>query len=158
MLLARRYRESGNFKQAPELYDRVMTSRDVAKRFKLAAAMQAGRLHARLNNDAAQARQYWQLIERDFREFKFFASQASFLLGNLDENSFGKLMGDSPEGQATAEYIIGLHHRLNGNRPSAIRAYQRCLQIDTGESSLGGDTPRAWAREDLRRLMEKGPD
>lgn len=158
MLLARRYRESGNFKQALELYDRVMTSRDVAKRIKLTAAMQAGMLHARLNNDAARARHYWQLIERDFREFKFFASQASFLLGNLDENSFRKLMGDSPEGQATAEYIIGLHHRLNGNRPSAIRSYQRCLQIDTGESSLGGDTPRAWAREDLRRLMEKGPD
>ena len=42
MLLARRYRESGNFKQALELYDRVMTSRDVAKRIKLTAAMQAG--------------------------------------------------------------------------------------------------------------------
>jgi hypothetical protein len=67
-------------------------------------------------------------------------------------------MGDSVEGQVAAEYIIGLHHRLNGNMTSAIRAYWRCLQIDLGDHTLKQDSPRTWAREDLRRLMEKEPD
>jgi len=59
--------------------------------------------------------------------------QASFMVGDLDEKSFRKLIGDTPEGQVTAEYIVGLHYRLNGNTTRAILAYRRCLQIDTGD-------------------------
>jgi len=156
MLLALRFSESGNLKGAIEVYDRVMTSRDVAKRIRLSAAMRAGMIHARFNYDAAEARRYWLFIVREFNDFIFFSGQASFLLGDLDAKGFRKLMGDSPEGQVTAEYIIGLHHQLNGNTTSAIQAYRRCLQIDMGDQTFGQDSPRAWAREDLRRLIEGG--
>ena len=65
-------------------------------------------------------------------------------------------MGDSPEGQVTAEYIIGLHHQLKGNTASAIQAYQRCLLINIGDHTFGQDSPRTWARKDLRDIIEGG--
>lgn len=156
MLLALRFSESGNLKGALELYDRVMTARDVVRRIRLSAAMRAGMIHARFNHGAAEAKRYWLFIVREFNDFKFFSAQASFLLGDLDGKSFRKLMGDSPEGQVTAEYIIGLRHQLNGNATSAIQAYRRCLQIDIGDHTFGQDSPRGWAREDLRHLIEGG--
>jgi tetratricopeptide (TPR) repeat protein len=156
MLLALRLNEAGNLKGALELYDMVIKSRDAAKQVRLSATMRAGMIHARLNYDAAEARRYWLLIVREFNDFTFFSAQASFLLGDLDEKSFREMMGDSPEGQVTAEYIIALHHQLNGNTASAIQAYRRCLQLDIGDHTFGQDSPRTWAREDLRDIIEGG--
>lgn len=154
MLLALRFREAGNLKNALGLYDRIMKSRGMTKRIRLSAAMRAGMIHARFINDAAEARRYWQFVVRKFSEFRFFSSQASFLLGDLDEKSFRKLMGDTAEGLVTAEYIIGLNRRLNGNTASAIQAYRRCLQIDIDDAAFDQDSPRTWAREDLQRLIK----
>lgn len=156
MLLALRFSESGNVKQSIALYDRVMRSRQVAKRIRLLAAMRAGMTIARFFNDPVDARLYWLYIVREFNEFKFFSLPASFLVGDLDEKGFRKLMGDTPEGQVTAEYIVGLHHRLNGNTASAIQAYRRCLQIDIGDHTFDRNSPRTWAREDLEHLIETG--
>ncbi len=156
MLLALRFRESGNAKESIELYDRVMRSRQVAKRIRLSAAMRAGMTIARFFNDAADARRYWLYTLREFKEFNFFSLQASFLVGDLDEKGFRKQMGDTPEGQVTAEYIVGLRHWLNGNTASAIQAYRRCLQIDIGNHTFDRDSPRTWAREDLQHLIETG--
>jgi tetratricopeptide (TPR) repeat protein len=156
MLLALRFSESGNVKQSIALYDRVMRSRQVAKRIRLLAAMRAGMTIARFFNDPVDARLYWLYIVREFNEFKFFSLPASFLVGDLDEKGFRKLMGDTPEGQVTAEYIVGLHHRLNGNTASAIQAYRRCLQIDIGDHTFDRNSPRTWAREDLENLIETG--
>jgi hypothetical protein len=129
-----------------------MRSRQVAKRIRLSAAMRAGVTIARFLNDNEAARRYWQYILRKFNEFKFFSLQASFMVGDLDEESFRNLMGNTLEGQITAEYMIGLQYRLNGNTTSAIQAYRRCLQIDTGDNAFDLDSPRTWAREDLQHL------
>ena len=142
MLLALRFSESGNVKESIELYDKIMRSRQVAKRIRLSAAMRAGMTIARFLNDAEEARRYWQYIVREFNEFKFFSLQASFMAGDLDEKSFRKLIEDTPEGQVTAEYIVGLRYRLNGNTTRAIQAYRRCLQIDTGDYSFDLNSPR----------------
>ena len=109
-----------------------------------------------VENDPVDARLYWLYIVREFNEFKFFSLQASFLVGDLDEKGFRKQMGDTPEGQVTAEYIVGLRHRLNGNTASAIQAYRRCLQIDIGDHTFDRNSPRTWAREDLEHLIESG--
>ena len=156
MLLALRFSESGNVKESIELYDKIMRSRQVAKRIRLSAAMRAGMTIARFLNDAEDARRYWQYIVEEFNEFKFFSLQASFMVGDLDEKSFRKLIGDTPEGQVTAEYIVGLHYRLNGNTTRAIQAYRRCLQIDTGDHTFDLNSPRTWAREDLQHLIDTG--
>jgi hypothetical protein len=36
-------------------------------------------------------------------------------------------MGDSPDWQVSAAYVIGLNRWLNGDAVSAARAFERCL-------------------------------
>jgi hypothetical protein len=38
----------------------------------------------------------------------------------------------------------------------SIQAYRRCLQLDIGDHTFGQDSPRTWAREDLRDIIEGG--
>lgn len=154
MLLALRFKEAGSYREAIKLYDRVMTSRKVAKKFRLAAAMQAGMLIARFSDKARGAVHYWRYIIKEFNEFKFFSSQAAFLVGDLDEKSLREQLGDTPEKRAAAEYVIGLRHRIKGDTLSAIEAYRRCLQVDIGDQPINQGSPQTWAREDLQHLVD----
>ena len=116
--------------------------------------MQAGLILARFHKDPNKAAPYWYYILKEFNEFKFFSSQAAFLVGELDQRSLRRRLGNTPIGQATAEYVIGLHYRNNGDITSAISAYRRCLQVDIGDFPAGRESPLTWAREDLQHLIE----
>ena len=154
MLLALRLKDAGNPADAVMLYDRVMRSITVDKKIRLGAAMQAGLILARFHIDPKKADPYWSYILKELCEFKFFSSQAAFLAGRLDKHRLRRRLGKTPIGQATAEYVIGLHHRNNGDIASAIAAYRRCLQVNVGNSATSGESPLTWAREDLHQLLE----
>ena len=154
MLLALRFKEAGSYQEALKLYDRVMTSRKVAKKTRLSAAMQAGMLIARYSDNAGGAAHYWRYVIKEFNEFKFFSFQAAFLVGDLDEASLREQLGNTPVNRAAAEYVIGLRHRITGDTQSAIAAYRRSLQVNINDQSSYRDSPQTWAREDLQHLFD----
>ncbi len=154
MLLANRLTELGSYSEAVDLYDSVMQSRQVDKLIRVTAAMMAGFASARFLNDAAGTATYWNYVVNQFEMFKFFSLQAQFLNGTLTEETFRQQMGDSPDWKASAEYVIGLNHWLHGDASSAARAFERCLQTDTGKKSPDQYSPQKWAREDLLRIQQ----
>lgn len=99
----------------------------------------------------------WSLysgLAPEFEEFKFFSLQAKFLNGTLSEKDFRRQMGDPPDWKISTEYIIGLHHWLNRDVVAAIRAFERCLQIDPSKKSRSRYSPIQWAKEDLARIRD----
>ncbi len=66
-------------------------------------------------------------------------------------------MGDSPDWQVSAAYVIGLKRWLNGDAVSAARAFERCLQESGKIRSSNRYSPLKWAREDLQRLAIREP-
>jgi tetratricopeptide (TPR) repeat protein len=154
MLLADRFAELGNHKDAIGLYDRVMRSRQVDKLIRVSAGMLAGITTARYYRHRADEKIYWQYISNEFDEFKFFSLQANFLNGTLSEKEFRSQMGGSSSWKVSAEYIIGLSHWLNDDIVTAAQNFERCLQIGSEIKSDNQYSPLKWAREDLRRIQD----
>jgi tetratricopeptide (TPR) repeat protein len=153
ILLADRYAELENYQAAIRLYERVMRSRQVDKLVRVTAAMLAGITTARYLSPAVDEKIYWHYVINEFDEFRFFSLQAQFLAGNLPAPKFRSEMGDSPAWKASAEYVVGLNDRLKGNSLNAVRAFERCLQVDDDAKSHNRYSPQKWAREDLRRIQ-----
>lgn len=156
IILADRLVEMGNFEYAAGLYDRIMHSRKTNRYLRVQAAMLAGTLATRHLKNAEMARRYWLAVSRKFRDFTFFAQQADYMLGVLDENTFRKHMQRSNQWQIAAAYMIGLKNWFNGDLPKAEREFQRCL-ADLRDLEAKPDTiPQKWAWEDLQRIRS-GP-
>jgi tetratricopeptide (TPR) repeat protein len=155
ILLADRLVEMGNYEYAAGLYDRVVHSRKTNRYLRVQAAMLAGILATRHLINAEMARGYWLAVSRNFRDFKFFAQQADYMLGVLDENTFRKHMQRSNQWQIAAAYMIGLKNWSNGDLPKAEREFQRCL-ADLRDSEAKPETiPQKWAWEDLQRIRSE---
>ncbi|MDJ0815709.1 MAG: tetratricopeptide repeat protein [Desulfobacterales bacterium] len=154
MLLAHRFIEMGNHRDAVNLYDQVMRSRQPNKESRVVAAMLAGITAARFLDHKPGQNVYLQYIIDEFDEFKFFSLQARYLNGTLSEAAFRLQMGDAPEQKMSTEYLVGLNHWLHANRAAAAAAFERCLQIDLGKKPRSRYTPQKWAREDLARLND----
>jgi len=152
IILADRLVEMGNYEYAAGLYDRVMHSRRTNRYLRVQAAMLAGTLATRHLKNAEMARGYWFAVSRKFRDFKFFAQQADYMLGELDENTFRKRMQRSNQWQVAAAYMIGLKNLFNGDLLKAEREFQRCL-TDLHDWEAKPETiPQKWAWEDLQRI------
>jgi hypothetical protein len=134
-----------------------MRSRQVDKQVRVTAGMLAGIIAARHLRRVVDEKIYWQYILTEFDEFKFFSLQARFLNGSLSEKDFRLQMGDSPDWQVSAAYVIGLKHWLNGDAASATRAFERCLQASSPSQFSNQYSPPKWAREDLQRLAIREP-
>jgi hypothetical protein len=132
-----------------------MRSRQVDKSVRVIAGMLAGITTARYLSPRADDKIYWNFVINEFDEFKFFSLQAHFLNGTLAEPEFRRQMADSPIWEVSAEYIIGLKHRLDGNAASAAVAFERCLKIEVDTESRNRYSPQQWAREDLKRLEQR---
>lgn len=154
MLLANRLSQLGYYGEVINAYDFVMRARQVDKIVRVTAAMLAGISKARFFNDAAGAAAYWKYVVDHFESFKFFSLQAKFLNGSLTEETFEQQMGNSPNWKASAEYVIGLNHWLQGDAVSAAQAFVRCLQIHAGKNASNPYSPQKWAREDLQRIRK----
>lgn len=157
LLLADRLTELGNYEEAIGLYDWVMRSRQVDKLVRVTAGMLAGITTARYLNRTAAEKIYWQYILKEFDDYKFFSLQAEYLNGTLTEKEFRLQMGDSPDRQVSAEYVIGLNLWLKGDAASAAQAFERCLQVDTEIKSRNQYSPLEWAKEDLKRIGNREP-
>ena len=157
ILLADRFIELGNYEDAVGLYDLVMRSRQVDKFIRVTAGMLTGITTVRYLNHSNDANIFWRYVEREFDEFKFFSLQAKFLNGSLSRKEFRLRVGDSPDWKASAEYVIGLNHWLNGDPASAVQAFERCLQVDTERKSHNRCSPKKWAREDIERIKKSEP-
>jgi hypothetical protein len=155
MLLADRFIELGSHKEAIGLYDWVMRSGPKDKRVRVTAAMLAGIATARFAAGEADEKVYWQIVLNEFDDLDFFSLQAKFLNGNLSEKEFRLQMAALPGCKATAEYIIGLKHWLNGDTTLAAEAFERCLQIESGDMPRSHYLPHKWAKEDLLRIKKK---
>ena len=154
MLLADRLSALGDYQQAIALYGQVARSRSADRHFRVQAALLAGIWHTRFFQAADKALPYWQLTLKEFRDFPFFALQAGFMGGQIDEADFRQAMQKDALWQSTAVYMIGLKHLVIGDRSRAVAEFERCL-------ALGGDTqkeqlpvPQRWAEEDLQRLSK----
>jgi tetratricopeptide (TPR) repeat protein len=157
MLLADRLTEMRYYRDAINLYDQVMRSRQTDKLLRVTAGMLAGITTARFFGHRDRENDYMLYIANEFEEFKFFSLQAKFLNGTLSEKDFRLQMGDAPAWKISTEYIIGLHHWLNRDVAAAIRAFERCLQIDPSKKSRSRYSPIQWAKEDLARLKKSEP-
>ena len=157
MLLADRLTEMRYYRDAIDLYDQVMRSRQSDKLLRVTAGMMAGITSARFFGQKARQNDYMLYIASEFDEFKFFSLQAKFLNGTLSEKGFRRQMGDAPDWKISTEYIIGLHHWLNTDIAAAIRAFERCLQINPSKKSRSRYSPIKWAKEDLARLKKSEP-
>ena len=151
MLLADRLTGVGHIEQAIELYDRVVQSRNVDRYVRVQAAMLAGILRARYFKDAKGAHSSWQTVWEQFADFRFFALQAGFLIGRIDEAAFRHAMRKDALWEATAAYTVGLKHLLHGDRSSAAEEFERCLSLG-GTQGDPEQIPHKWARQDLQRL------
>ena len=152
MLLADRLIAVGDIDQAIQLYDRVVKSRNVDRHMRVQAAMLAGILRARYFTDAKGAFAYWQIVWRQFADFRFFALQAGFLIGQIGEADFIQSMQKDAMWKATAAYTVGLKHLLHGDRQSAVAEFERCLALGGDAQDSANQLPLKWAKEDLVRL------
>jgi len=157
MLLADRFIELGSYEDAIGLYDLVMRSRQVDKFIRVTAGMLVGITTVRHLSHSGNAKIFWRYVESKFDEFKFFSLQAKFLNGSLSEKEFRLRIGDSLDWKASAEYVIGLHHWLNGDPAFALQAFERCLQVDTERKSQNRFSPQKWARKDIERIRKSEP-
>jgi len=149
--------EMGNYKYAVGLYDGVMRSRKTNRYLRVQAAMLAGITATRHLKNAEAASGYWLAVSRKFQDFKFFALQADYMLGVMDENTFRKHMQLSNQWQIAAGYMIGLKNWLNGDLPKAEKEFQRCL-VDLNDPDAKPETiPQKWAWEDLQRIRSGAP-
>jgi len=152
MLLADRLTGIGDIEQAIELYERVVHSRSVDRYMRVQAAMLAGIQRARYSNDAQGAYSTWQIVWQQYADFTFFALQAGFLIGQIDETDFRQAMRKDALWEATAAYTVGLKHLLHGDRNSAMAEFERCLALGGGGKDNAKRIPQIWAQEDLLRL------
>ncbi len=76
MLLAHRFIEMGNHRDAVNLYDQVMRSRQPNKESRVVADMRAGITAARFLDHKPGQNVYLHYIIDEFDEFKFFSLQA----------------------------------------------------------------------------------
>jgi tetratricopeptide (TPR) repeat protein len=157
IILADRLVEMGNYEYAVGLYDRVMHSRKTNRYLRVQAAMLAGILATRHLKNTEMAQGYWLAVYRKFRDFKFFALQADYMLGVLDENTFRKHMQFSNQWQTAAAYMIGLKNWSNGDLPKAEKEFQRCLDDLSDPEAKPETIPQKWAWEDLRRIRSGAP-
>jgi tetratricopeptide (TPR) repeat protein len=154
MVYAERLTDHGDYGQALQLYDRVLRSRSADRHFRVQAAMLAGLLQARFAQDAGGAYSYWQTVWEEFADYRFFALQAGYLIGKIDEPQFRQSMQKDALWQASAAYAVGLKHLLGGDRRRAEVAFERCLALGQGAGDNGGRIPQKWAAEDLQRLRQ----
>lgn len=152
IILADRLVEMGKYEYAVRLYDRVMHSRKTNRYLRVQAAMLAGITATRHLKNAETAHGYWIAVSRKFRDFKFFALQADFMLEILDEKPFRKHMQLSNQWQIAAAYMIGLKNWINGDLAKAEREFQRCLADHREPAAKPETIPQKWAWEDLQRI------
>ena len=158
MVLAKRLLELENYKGAIELYDHIMRSLQVDRQRRVRAAVFAGITSVRFMKNAGRHSEYWNYIINNFADFNFFLNPALFLANEIDKRTFKERMNQSPEWQASAEYIIGLKHWLNSEVLQAEEAFRRCLTYFPDSRDSAERMPQKWAewaREDLERIREE---
>ncbi len=156
LTLALRLDDLANMDDAREIFERVAADQRADPFTRARALILAGRMEAVRRGDLEAARGFWARAALQAPLVPFFALQARFLLGEIDESTFRREMEalDSPTALEFAEYTIGLHRRLRGDLDGARAAYGRCLSLAGQRSSdePPAELPQRWAWEELRIL------
>jgi tetratricopeptide (TPR) repeat protein len=152
ILLAHRFSDMGYHRDAINLYDQVMRSRQSNPEMRVVAGMLAGIGAARFLRLKPGRNVYLQYVVDEFGEFKYFSLQARFLNGTLTEAEFRAKMGNAPEQSMSTEYIVGLYYWLQNDFSKATESFERCLMIESPKKFHNRYDPRKWAREDLARI------
>ena len=153
MIVAERKITLGNPGDALRLYEAILFSRDVDRYLRVQAAMKGGITAARLLNDRTEAGKFWNQVRTQFKDFTFFALQAEYFLGEIDEQRFSQMMDRGPLWQASAAYAVGLKRRLDGDPAGAAAAFEKCLTYREDEGKGRPEqVPYSWAWEDLQSV------
>jgi tetratricopeptide (TPR) repeat protein len=148
----------GRFDRSLALYESVMESPLCDAFSRARAAWLAGCLCARQLGDAARARSYWAVIERDFPDERLFGLPAAHLTGRLTEAELRRAVeGVAQPGIGPfADYAVALARRLSGDLPGAVRAYEAILDGEARVPTSPEQFPEKWAWEDLRKIEGEG--
>jgi tetratricopeptide (TPR) repeat protein len=152
LILADRLVDLGYYEDALQSYTHVMRMRDANRYLRVQAAMKAGYTAARYFQNVELATSYWQTVSEAYRDFRFFALQADFLIGALNEAEFMQAMGDASKWKASAFYAVGLRRNLAGDVKGAAAAFKQALSGPTRLAGKPEEIPQKWAWEDLQRL------
>jgi len=152
--LALRLEELGRFEEALGWHEALIESPKAEAFERARAATWAGYLAARRLGDLERAKAYWSLVLARWPNESFFANQAAFLLGRIDEGECRRRCESSPSSaeREFAEYAIGLSRRLAGDAEGAAAAFRRCLELAPSEQRPPKTLPQKWAWEELERL------
>jgi tetratricopeptide (TPR) repeat protein len=157
MILAERLTDLGRYREAVDCYRRVAAANNVRVPDRVQAAMLAGYTAARYLKDRAEAETHWRTVAERYGDYRFFALQARFLIGDLATTDFLQQMNRDRLWQASAAYDVALKLWMNGRTEESVRALEKCLDHYAGAGVDPEGVPLKWAREDLARIKRSDP-